>query len=64
MTGKPHPAWVCAWPVAWLVVLVFGDVWWGWENCMCVLSGLLMLDLRVGGGLDGVGEEVVGVVSC
>ena len=23
-----------------------------------------MLDLRVGGGLDGEGEKVVGVVSC
>ena len=28
------------------------------------LSGLVRLDLGIGGGLDGDGEEVVGVVSC
>ena len=31
---------------------------------MCVLLGLVRLDLGVGGGLDGDSEEVVGVVSC
>ena len=31
---------------------------------MCILPGLVTLDLVVGGGLDGDGEEVVGVVSC
>ena len=31
---------------------------------MCVLPGLVGLDLGVGAGLDGDGEEVVGVVSC
>ena len=30
---------------------------------MCVLPGLVRLDLGVGGGLDGDGEEVVGAVS-
>ena len=39
------------------------DVVWGWENCMCILPGLVRLDLGVGVGLDGDGEEVVGVVS-
>ena len=31
---------------------------------MCVLPGLVRLDLGVGAGLDGDGEKVVGVVSC
>ena len=31
---------------------------------MCILLGLVRLDLGVGGGLDCDGEEVVGVVSC
>ena len=31
-------------------------LWW-------VLPGLVRLDLSIGGGLDGDGEEVVGVVS-
>ena len=30
---------------------------------MCVLPGLLRLDLSLGKGLDGDDEEVVGVVS-
>ena len=30
---------------------------------VCVLPGLVRLDLSSGGGLDGDGEEVVGVVS-
>ena len=30
----------------------------GWNNCMCILPGL-----SIGGGLDGDGGEVVGVVS-
>ena len=42
---------------------VLDDVVWGWSKCMCVLPGLVRLDLGVGGGLDGDGEEVVGVVS-
>ena len=37
---------------------------WGWDNCLCILLGLVRLDLGVGGVLDGDGEEVVGVVSC
>ena len=36
---------------------------WGLEKCMCILPGLVGLDLGVGGGLDVDGEEVVGVVS-
>ena len=28
------------------------------------LHGLVRLDLSIGGGLDGDGEEVVGMVSC
>ena len=34
--------------------------WWWWVVCM----GLVRLDLGVGSGLDGEGEEVVGVVKC
>ena len=78
MTGKLGRAWVSAWHDAWVVhgmmhgcmgacvvlVVILGDVWWGWENCMCVLPELVRLDLGVGGGLDGDGEEVVCVVSC
>ena len=30
---------------------------------MCILPGLVRLDLGLGAGLDGDGEEVVGVVS-
>ena len=30
---------------------------------MCRLPGLVVLDLGIGGGLDGDGEEVNGVVS-
>ena len=30
---------------------------------MGILPGLVRLDLSIGGGLDGDGEEVVGVVS-
>ena len=41
-----------------------GDgVWWGGEECMWVLPGLLMLDLGLGEGVDGNGEGVIGVVS-
>ena len=39
-------------------------MWWGWDKCMCLLPGLVLLDLGVGSGLDGDGEKVVGVVSC
>ena len=39
------------------------DVWWGWEKCMCVLPGVVGLDLSLGYGLDGDGEGVIGVVS-
>ena len=38
---------------------VYGGVLWGWGKCMCILPGLVRLELGVGGGLDGVGEEVV-----
>ena len=38
-------------------------MWWEWENCMCVLPGLLRFGLSIGGGRDGVVEEVIGVVS-
>ena len=34
------------------------DVVWGWDNCMCILLGLVRLDFGVG-GLDGDSEEVV-----
>ena len=34
--------------------------WWWWVVCM----GLVRLDLGVESGLDGEGEEVVGVVKC
>ena len=30
---------------------------------MCVLPGLVRLDLGIGGGLNGDGEEGIGVVS-
>ena len=30
---------------------------------MCILPGLVSLDLGIGGGLDGDGEEVIVVVS-
>ena len=40
-----------------------GDVV-GVGKCMCVVPGLVRLDLGVGGSLDGDGEEVVVVVSC
>ena len=35
-------------------------------RCICVLPGLVRLNLSIGGGLDsgGDGGEVVGVVSC
>ena len=35
----------------------------GGEKCMCVLPGLVRLDFGLGEGLDGDGEEVIGVVS-
>ena len=55
-----------AWHGAWGGVWGGGDVWRGWKKCMCILPGLVRLDLSIGGGLDGDsdGEEVVGVVSC
>ena len=31
---------------------------WGWDNCMCILPGFVMLDLGVGSCLVGDGEEV------
>ena len=31
---------------------------------MCILPGLVMLELGIGSGLVGDGEEVFGVVSC
>ena len=34
------------------------------HGALGVLPGLVRLDLGIGGGLDGGGEEVVGVVSC
>ena len=40
------------------------DVWWGWaKKCMCILPGLVRMDLGLGEGLDGDDEEVIGVVS-
>ena len=35
----------------------------GWDNCICILPGLMRLDFGVGGGLDGDGVKVVGVAS-
>ena len=35
----------------------------GVGKCMGILPGLVRLDLRIGGGLDGGGEELIGVVS-
>ena len=46
-----------------VVIVSFDDVV-GLGKCICVLPGLVRLDLGIGGGLDGDGEEVVGVVSC
>ena len=38
-------------------------VWWEWGKCMGVLPALVRLDLVIGGGLVGDGEEVFGAVS-
>ena len=38
------------------------DVWWGWKKSLGRLCGLVRLDLGYGEGLDGDGEEVIGVV--
>ena len=35
----------------------------GWMLCGGGINGLVRLDLSIGGGLVGGGEEVVGVVS-
>ena len=74
LMGKLDCAWVFACVGAWVHGCMggggggggdgVGDVWWRWEKCMCIIPGLLRLDLSIGGGLDGDGEEVVGVVSC
>ena len=48
----------------WCMGVWLGDVLWGLGKCMCILPLLVRLDLGIGGGLDGDGEEVVGVVSC
>ena len=56
MCGAWHGAWVVVGLVMWLMCR-------GWDNCMCILPGLVMLDLGVWSGLvGGGGEEVVGVV--
>ena len=49
-----------AWLGAWMVVVV---MLWEWEKCMCLLPGLVGLDLGYGEGLNGDGEEVISVVS-
>ena len=61
MVGAWCGAWVhgCVVCVMWCGVV--DDVWWGWEKCMGILLGLVMLDLGYGEGLDGDDEEVVGV---
>ena len=59
LTSKLGRAWVGAWVMHGWWCCVVG----GWDNCMCILPGLVMLDLGVGGGLDNDGDEVVGVVS-
>ena len=53
MMGQLGRAWVSAW-------VMHGSVH-GW--CMCILPGLVMLDLGVGSCLVDDGEEVFGVVS-
>ena len=66
MHGSVH-GWCMAWCMAWCMVgdvVGVGAVWWGWGYCMCVLPGLVRLDLGVGVGLDGGVDEVVGVVLC
>ena len=57
VTSQPHRAWVGAWVVVVVMML------WGWGKCLGILPGLVMLDLGVGSGLVGDGEEVFGVVS-
>ena len=55
--------------MAWCLGAWFGDVLMmcggggGREKQMGLLPGLVRLDLIIGGGPDGVGEEVIGVVS-
>ena len=43
LTGKLGRAWVGTWHGAWMVVVVVWIVSWGWDNCMCILPGLVML---------------------
>ena len=38
-------------------------MWWVWDKCMCILPGLVRLDLGIGEGLDGGGDQVIRVVS-
>ena len=55
-TGKLGRAWCMGRCMAWCMFMVA-------VVHVCVLPGLVRLDLSLGGGLDGDGDEVVGVVS-
>ena len=35
---------------------------WGWDNCMCILPGLVRLDLGLGAVGGGEGDKGIGVV--
>ena len=34
-------------------------MWWWWEKCSGILPGLVRLDLSIGEGLGGDGDEVI-----
>ena len=66
MHGSVHGS-VDGWCLVWCMGQImgwFGGVLCGVQKCMCILPGLVRLDLGFFGGLDGDGKEVVGVVSC
>ena len=50
LTGKLGRAWVGAWVDAWcgawgMVVVMWGMMCWGRGDCICILPGLVRLDL-------------------
>ena len=64
LMGKLGRAWVGAWVVhGWVVVVMVWMMWLRWDKCGGILLGLVWLDLGIGGGLVGDGEEGFGVVS-